>query len=77
MTEPPVSDPDGVVSFPITGMTCGGCVSSLSRVLERTPGVAVERVEVGSAAVRLSPPASASDVRAAVERAGFGIGASS
>lgn len=37
----------------IDGMSCGGCVVSVKRVLERVPGVSDLQVEVGEA--RLSP----------------------
>ena len=58
--------------FTIEGMTCGGCVASATRALERTPGVTVEQLTLdGPAVVRLSDGADLETVRGAVEGAGF------
>jgi copper chaperone CopZ len=58
----------------VTGMTCQGCVRSVTRVLQELPGV--ESVEVsldrGEAAVRHDPGRARVDaLRQAVEDAGF------
>jgi copper chaperone CopZ len=58
----------------VTGMTCQGCVRSVTRVLQAVPGV--EGVEVslekGEAAVRHDPSrADLPRLRKAVEDAGF------
>jgi copper chaperone len=56
----------------IRGMTCGGCVASATRALERTDGVAVERLTLDAPAVlRLSGAADRETVRRAIEAAGF------
>jgi copper chaperone CopZ len=58
--------------FDIEGMTCGGCVSSATRALERTPGVTVDQLTLdGPAIVRLSDGANRDAVRTAVEGVGF------
>ncbi|GAB5550193.1 MAG: hypothetical protein SangKO_099530 [Sandaracinaceae bacterium] len=58
--------------FGIEGMTCGGCVASATRALDRTPGVTVEQLTLdGPAVVRLSDDAGREAVRGAVEGAGF------
>lgn len=65
------------ITIKVTGMTCGGCVGSVQRVLAAIPGV--ERAEVtltpGEARVVFDP---ARTDRAALEQAivaaGFGIG---
>jgi copper chaperone CopZ len=63
---------DSTFRFAIGGMTCGGCVASATRALERTPGVRVERLALdGPAVVRLSDGADRAAVREAVEAAGF------
>ena len=53
----------------ITGMTCSGCVRSVTRVLERLPGVS--RVDVslehGNARVRYDSPRVASRCRAVAQ----------
>ena len=61
-------------TFIISGMSCGGCVNSLTRVLKSVPGIEPLKVEVGKASVRLeSDKVSDAVVRAAVERAGFEV----
>ena len=63
---------DETLRFGIEGMTCGGCVASATRALERTPGVTVEQLTLdGPAVVRLSDGADRDAVRGAVESAGF------
>jgi len=39
----------------ISGISCGGCVSSVRRVLVKLPGVAHAQVQVGAASVRYDP----------------------
>lgn len=61
-------------TFTIEGMSCGGCVRSVTRVLEAVPGVEPVAVEVGRATVRIDPAsATADDARAAIARAGFTV----
>jgi copper chaperone CopZ len=61
-------------SFIISGMSCGGCVNSLTRVLKSVPGIEPLKVEVGRASLRLDlDQASDAAVKAAVERAGFAV----
>lgn len=60
----------------IDGMTCGGCVASVRRVLARAPGVASVQVDLAThaATVSLDPAvATESALRAAVEGAGFTV----
>ena len=42
-----------LVHLTIEGMTCEHCVRAVKNRLADTPGVEVERVEVGSAVIRL------------------------
>ena len=63
------------VQLRIEGMSCGGCVSSVTRTLKAVPGV--EKVDVSLADSRATvtyDPAKAgvADFKRAVERAGFG-----
>ena len=59
-------------TFIIDGMSCGGCVNSLTRVLKTVPGIEPLKIEVGKAALRLdSDKVTPETVKAAVERAGF------
>ena len=64
------------VSFDVQGMTCGGCVASVKRVLSALPGV--ENVDVtlkpGKASVAYDPAKiSANQLRDAVENAGYDV----
>jgi len=62
----------------VKGMTCGGCVASVTRVLKTVPGVA-------DVAVTLNPPqaqvsfdearTSVPALRAAIENAGYDVAA--
>jgi copper chaperone len=61
-------------TFTIQGMSCGGCVNSLTRVLATVPGVEPLTIEVGKARLRIDPDRVASqDIRDAVARAGFEV----
>jgi copper chaperone len=60
----------------IRGMTCGGCVASVSRVLKAVPGVTdvVVALEPGTARVTFDPARTAkATLAAAVEEAGFDV----
>lgn len=60
----------------IDGMTCGGCVASVTRVLTRLPGVARADVSLEKAqAIVQHDPAAApvAALRTAVEDAGFSV----
>ena len=60
------------ISIPITGMSCGGCVSNVRNALTRLPGVQVEQVKVGSATVAYDPAVTNPEaLRAAIARAGY------
>ena len=43
------------IELTIEGMTCEHCVRAVKTRLSSTPGVEVERVDVGSAVIRLDP----------------------
>ena len=58
----------------IGGMSCGGCVNSLTRVLSGVPGIEPLKIEVGKARLKLDAEVVTPDViAAAVERAGFTV----
>lgn len=60
----------------VSGMTCQGCVRSVTRVLQAVPGVAAVDVslEKGEAELRFDPArAGAPEFRKAVEDAGFEV----
>jgi copper chaperone CopZ len=61
----------------IKGMSCQGCVASVSRVLKAVPGVtdATVVLQPGTATVTYdSARTSASALRSAIEDAGYGVG---
>jgi len=60
-------------TFTIQGMSCGGCVNSLTRVLKSVPGIEPIKIEVGKAHLRLDERATAQAVKDAVARAGFAV----
>ena len=60
-------------TFTIQGMSCGGCVNSLTRVLKSVPGIEPLKIEVGKAHLRLDERATSQTVKDAVERAGFAV----
>ena len=61
-------------TFTVSGMSCGGCVNSLTRVLKSVPGIEPVTVEVGRAVLRFDPALITADtIKAAVDRAGFAV----
>jgi copper chaperone len=58
----------------IGGMSCGGCVNSLTRVLSAVPGIEPLKVEVGKARLKIDTNVVTPEViAAAVDRAGFTV----
>lgn len=65
------------ITIPVGGMTCGGCVASVRRVLSAVPGVAEAQVSLDPAQawVRYDPAAATPQaLRAAIEAAGYTAG---
>jgi len=60
-------------TFTIRGMSCGGCVNSLTRVLKSVPGIEPIKIEVGTARLRLDDRVTSQTVKDAVVRAGFEV----
>ncbi len=64
------------ITMNVQGMTCGGCVASVTRVLKAVPGVndAAVTLQPGSAKVTFDPArTNAPALRAAVEDAGYDV----
>ena len=62
------------LSVQITGMSCGHCVKAVQKALESLPGVAVQQVTVGTAAMTYDESAtSAATIRDAIEDAGYTV----
>ncbi|HWP28625.1 MAG TPA: copper ion binding protein, partial [Chloroflexota bacterium] len=66
------------LSFSVTGMTCASCVARVERALKKVPGVQEASVNLATERARVvydPTVARPDDLRAAVERAGYGVGA--
>lgn len=64
------------VTMKVEGMTCGGCVASVTRVLKSTPGVSDAQVTLqpGAATVTFDPAkVQVGQLKAAIEEAGFDV----
>jgi copper chaperone len=64
------------VTLNVRGMTCQGCVASVTRVLQSTPGVATARVDLaqGRAEVSYDPARTSVDtLKGAIEDAGYDV----
>ncbi len=74
------------VELKISGMTCASCVGRVERALKAAPGVldanvnlATERatvrveIEIATGTLRVEGEADEAEIRAAIERAGYGI----
>ncbi len=61
-------------TYTISGMSCGGCVNSLTRVLKSVPGIEPLKIEVGKAQLRIDDTrVTTQTVKDAVARAGFEV----
>ncbi len=66
------------ITLNVQGMTCGGCVASVTRVLKAVPGVSDVAVTLQPGAARVSfDPArtGAAALRTAIEDAGYDVAA--
>ena len=64
------------VTLKVDGMTCGGCVASVERVLKAVPGVVAVKVQLnpGLAEVNFDPARTqVAALKTAVEAAGYDI----
>lgn len=62
----------GPAVLSISGMTCGGCASTVTRILSRVPGVTDAKVELESGRATVTGNARPQELIAAVEAAGYG-----
>ncbi len=60
-------------TYAVAGMTCGGCASTVKNHLSGVAGVTGVEVDVAGGAVTVTSdtPVAGTDVRAAVEKAGY------
>src|SRR3982750_2971261 len=65
------------ISFPVEGMTCASCVRRVEKALARVPGVAEASVNLATERARVlaDPSVGVDELRAAVEKAGYKVGA--
>ncbi len=60
------------LNLTIEGMSCDHCRSAVRGRLERTPGVQVEQVEIGSATIQFDPATtSVDDIENAIADEGY------
>ncbi|MDQ5888834.1 MAG: hypothetical protein RL210_2162 [Pseudomonadota bacterium] len=57
----------------VSGMSCGGCVNSVTKALQAVPGVAEVKVTLESGEVQVSGTPDAAACKAAIESAGFDV----
>jgi len=58
----------------IAGMSCSGCVNSLTRVLSAVPGIEPIKIDVGQARLKVDADLATPEIiAAAVDRAGFTV----
>lgn len=65
------------ITMTIDGMTCGGCVASVTRVLSNLPGIADVAVSLAPPQARITyDPATLprKTIETAIEDAGYGVG---
>jgi copper ion binding protein len=62
-------------TYTVVGMTCGHCVSAVTEEVSQVPGVTAVDVDLGSGGLTVTSdaPVEESDVRAAVEEAGYEV----
>ena len=57
----------------ISGMSCGHCVTAVTKALTEVPGVTVQDVQIGSATVELESAAALTAAEAAIGEAGYDV----
>ena len=62
------------MTLKIDGMTCGHCVSQVTKALKAVEGVKVEQLSVGSATVAFDPAVASEDkITQAIEDQGYTV----
>lgn len=56
----------------VSGMTCGGCANTVTRILSRVPGVVGAKVDFAAGRATIKGEAPPAELIAAVEAAGYG-----
>ncbi len=60
-----------MVVLDVSGMTCGGCVEAVKRVIRKVDSTAVVAVDLATGRVEATTSAEAHDLAAAVTKAGY------
>ncbi|CAJ0696564.1 hypothetical protein R20233_01204 [Ralstonia sp. LMG 32965] len=63
-------------TFSVTGMSCGHCVSAVTRAVQQVDAGANVQVDLDKQTVAVTSGASADAVKAAIEQAGYPVKAS-
>ncbi|MGH8319237.1 MAG: heavy-metal-associated domain-containing protein [Steroidobacteraceae bacterium] len=63
--------PPGPVVLAVFGMTCGGCASSVTRILAHVPGVTEAQVDLPNGRATVKGAARPDDLIHALEAGGF------
>ncbi|WP_343549194.1 cation transporter [Ralstonia sp.] len=63
-------------TFSVTGMSCGHCVSAVTRAVQQVDAGANVQVDLDKQTVAVTSGASADAVKAAIEHAGYPVKAS-
>lgn len=61
-----------MVTLNVTGMTCGGCVATVEKLIKREDPTAKVKIDLASGRVEAETAAEPAALIAAIESAGFG-----
>lgn len=62
-----------MTTFSVEGMSCGHCVSAVTRAVQQVDAAASVQVDLSKQTVAVSSGASADAVKAAIEQAGYPV----
>lgn len=62
-----------MVEFTVDGMSCGGCVASITRAVQALDGAAKVSADLPTKKVAIESQVAPDALRAAIERAGYDI----
>ena len=60
-----------MITLSIDGMSCGHCITAVTKSLSAVPGVRVESVEIGTAQIEIKDASTAGQAVAALEASGY------
>lgn len=62
-----------MIEFRVSGMSCGGCVASVTRAIQAVDGTAQVAADLQTQQVRVESTADIERLRAAIEGAGYDV----